>query len=222
MTPKHLYIGLPAYDGRLMASTFISLMNFLMAPSPLLSAPPYIDILYGESHVNRVRNRHAKRFLNTDCTHMLFIDSDIGFTPQQITMLMERDLPIVGGIYAKKEIGPAQWVITPLRGTDKPDETGLIEVGCAGTGFVLIARHVFEEMKEPGKYPFPITLEYEDDSNQKMGRMWDFFHAGVIDDQWQSEDWWFSRAWRAMGGKVFSDTKCQLVHVGHADYPIKQ
>lgn len=246
---KRLYIAYPAYDGRMMASTFISAMNFLMQGSPIIEAVPFVDILYGESHVNRVRNTLAKRFLDTDCTHLLFIDSDIGNNPEQIRALLDRDLPVVCGLYAKKEVGPAQWVINAIEGKEKPDETGLIEIKKAGTGFVLIAREVFQKMidrnkarqkrnktmlvklkwKITGKDLAYITklcmhdnLEYTDDSAKKLGTCWNFFHSGVWDSTWLSEDWWFSEVWREMGGKIFADTNVQLVHVGHADYPIKQ
>lgn len=222
MTPKRLYVAMPAYDGRLMASTFQSLMLFLMQGSPLLSQPPFIDIMPGESHVNRVRNRLAKRFLNTDCTHMLFIDSDIAFSANHITALLKRDLPIIGGMYSKKDIGEPQWVVNAIEGIEKPDEDGLIEVKYVGSGFMLIAREVFETLIH--SYPIPFDIFYDDDSDQKMGRCCNFFHAGVWPEttRWLSEDWWFCESARAAGFKIHADTKCTLAHVGIANYPIGQ
>lgn len=214
-----------------------------------MEAAPVIDILFGESHVNRARNTSVARFLQTDCTHYLTIDSDIANSAEQIQRLIGHDLPIVAGLYAKKEVGPAQWVLNAIDGIETPDENGLIEVKCAGTGFLLVDRQVFEKMIERNavrkeenkamlaklegvlgasdcaylaKLCMHDNIEYQDDSRKRMGTMHNFFHAGVWGDRFLSEDWWFSETARAMGIKVYADTKVQLVHVGYADYPIKQ
>lgn len=211
---KNICIGIPCYDGKLHASFFISLMQFLMAGSTELTAPPRVNILYGESHVNRARNRIAKDFLDSDCTHLLFVDSDIIFKPEHITALLKRDLPIVAGLYPKKEAGPAQWVYNALEGA-KPDDTGLLEVKFVGTGFMLIAREVFKKMIIP-------PIEYQDDSAAKMGTMWNFFHSAIWGNQWLSEDWWFCKEWRNMGGKIYADTTVLLGHTGAINFPIEQ
>lgn len=231
---KKLYIAIPSYDGRLFAQFFISLMQFLMTGSPALSAPPYINILTGESHINRARNRIVKGFLETDATHLLFIDSDISFKPEDITRLLSHDLPIVGGLYPKKEVGEPQWVVNALEEGSEADADGLQEVKYVGTGFMLIARSVFELMihentlvRYPSIHdPTEVTMmktchiAYEDDSSARLGTIWNFFHAGIVGNRFLSEDWYFCHEWKRMGGKIYADTKVQLGHTGTVTFPV--
>jgi hypothetical protein len=213
---KKLFIAIPAYDGKISITTAVSLSRMLTGKSPAIGDNPiHVVMLPGESHVNRARNKLAKMFLKTDCTHMLFVDSDIVFTAAHIDALLEHDVDIVGGLYPKKEVGVPQWVVNPLEGQDKPNAAGLIEVLYAGTGFMMIARGVFDRMIAGFD-----DIEYQDDSTGKLGTMHNFFHAGIRDGRWLSEDWWFCQVWRDLGGKIFADARVQLGHTGSIDYPV--
>jgi hypothetical protein len=255
MSKKILFIAQPVYDGRLMGATFISEMTFLMTGSPELEAPPFVDLLLGHSHVDRARNILVNRFLNIrtgdgkPATHILFIDGDIDFKAEHVTMLLERNLPIVSGLYAKKEPGKPQWVVNLHEPEAVPDETGLCEAKYVGTGFVLIAREVFEEMivadenrqaenkallqkvdslldacesEHLREILSRDTIKYTDDSDQQRGTCYAFFDAGVRDDRFLSEDWMFCRNWLALGGKIYADCRFHVGHTGLANYPLEQ
>lgn len=218
MEKKKLFIGIPAYDGKISIGAAVSLSQLLVGHSPALGGNAiHVVMLPGESHVNRARNRLVKLFLNTDCTHLLFVDSDISFSPQNIDALLARDCPIVAGLYAKKELGEPQWVVNQLPGTTEPDETGLIEVMFAGTGFMLIARTVFEKFIQELRD----EIEYDDDSSHGLGVMWNFFHCGVRKRRFLTEDWWFCDVWKDFGGQIFADTRVQLGHTGTINYPVR-
>lgn len=201
----------------------------------------------GDSHVDRVRNHGVAQFLKTDCTHMLNVDSDIGFKPEDIDALLARDCDIVGGLYAKKQLGEPVWVLNMLPEIPTPDDTGLIEVKFVGTGFMLIARTVFEKMIAENearrmknkallaKLESSVTkeefqclekafaaqdIEHVDDSDGKLGTLWAFFDAGVENGSFLTEDWRFCKNWRDMGGKIYADTRGILTHTGKASYPI--
>ena len=66
------------------------------------------SFLFNESLIQRARNYITDEFLNrSDCTHMMFIDSDIGFDPRDVLALLalcSDDSPydIIGGPYPKK------------------------------------------------------------------------------------------------------------------------
>lgn len=245
---KKLFIFIPAYDGKVMIGAANSILHFIHKHESPIDPQIHVTMLPGESHVNRARNRGAKMFLDTDCTHFLFIDSDIGFKSAQIDALLARDLDVIGGLYPKKELGEPQWVVNLIEGNNMPDSTGLIEVRFAGTGFLLVARSVFEKMIEANKVrreknehlislvgkfseeedrAYLKTLcehddiEYQDDSAAQMGTMWNFFHAGNRDGRWYSEDWHFCFKWRELGGKIYADTRVQLCHTGNIDYPVR-
>lgn len=246
---RKIFLAFPVYAGQVYANVVVSLLKFVKDHvSPHLDPAVHLYMMPGESHVNRARNRMAKLFLDTDCTDLMFIDQDIIFKAEDIDALLARDLDIVGGLYPKKELGEPQWVVNTADGVNVPDETGLIEVRYAGTGFMLIGRAVFEKMiaanservkknidliarvtkfteAEDTSYLAKLfdhdNIEYIDDSTGNMGTMWNFFHAGPRHARWISEDWWFCGIWRELGGKIFADTRVQLQHVGSINYPAK-
>src|SRR6056300_948863 len=44
--------------------------------------------LFNESLITRARNYLADEFMRSDCTHLMFIDSDIGFDPTDVLAMM--------------------------------------------------------------------------------------------------------------------------------------
>ena len=63
--------------------------------------------LFNESLITRARNYCVDEFLRSDAEHMLFIDSDIGFNPQDVIAMMALQTPespydVMAGPYPKK------------------------------------------------------------------------------------------------------------------------
>jgi GT2 family glycosyltransferase len=106
------------------------------------------------------RNRVTEKFLASDCDYLWFVDTDIIFKPGALNRLLEHDKDIVSGRYdlvmetsnwdwytracAFKWADPA--MLRGLVPLDPKVRTGLDKVGACGAGFILIKRHVFEEM----------------------------------------------------------------------------
>ena len=162
-----------------------------------------------DSHPGRGRNRAAANFLATDCDYLLFIDSDIIFNRGHIEQLMENADPIVGGIYCLKQ-EEVKAVLQTMPGCKGIAVGRTEEVKRIGTGFLRIAREVFEKLKSP-------AIEYVNHGR----REWDFFRSGVVDGEWLSEDWFFCDDARAAGFKVMVDTRVQVGHEGTIVYPMK-
>src|SRR6266545_3545471 len=94
------------------------------------------------------------------------------------------------------------------------DSDGFVEVAEAPTGFMVIKRHVFTAMMK--HYP---ELNYIPDgppNNPQAHLHWRFFDCMVDPDsgRYLSEDYAFCRRWRDMGGKVWVDLDCKLMHLG--------
>ena len=199
----------PCYGGNITEVCFSSYLGFtIMAMQNGINFQ--IDTLSNESNVNRARNSCAAKFLSGDCSHLMFVDADIQFNPQDIVKLITHDKDIVGGIYPQKTLPPKMVVNTLNNGEHEGD---LIEVGTLGTGFMLIKRSVFEKMIEEGATPYvdAIGLSPEENANQ-----YDFFQC-TIDSKgrYLTEDWSFCRRWRQLGGKIWADTTIALAHVGY-------
>tara|TARA_B100000508_G_C11461758_1_gene279570 strand:- start:1187 stop:2053 length:867 start_codon:yes stop_codon:yes gene_type:complete len=68
--------------------------------------------LFNESLITRARNYCADEFLRSDCSHLMFVDSDIGFNANDVIALLalqsqnpeDDDYDILAGPYPKKSI----------------------------------------------------------------------------------------------------------------------
>ncbi len=109
-----LMICTPMYGGQC-TGTFAKACMDLAAMCAQYQITMNVYFLFNESLITRARNYCSSAFMNTDYTHLMFIDSDIGFSPQDVLALLalssSRDekgelLPydIIGGPYPKKTI----------------------------------------------------------------------------------------------------------------------
>jgi len=138
------------------------------------------SFLFNESLITRARNYLVDEFLRTDFTHMMFIDSDIHFDPNDVVALMALDKDVIGGPYPKKSINWAniaetarknpdlnpkelenlvgEYVFNVVKGTQQFQVSEPLEVMEIGTGHMLIKRQVFEKMEK--EYP---SIKYKPD-----------------------------------------------------------
>lgn len=87
-------------------------------------------------------------------THVLFIDSDIEFTPHHVSALLSRNKKIVGAAYSKR-VPP--YITTAWSDIDNWNtwikvseyEDDLIKVDAMALGFCLIDISVFDEVRKP-------------------------------------------------------------------------
>lgn len=128
------------------------------------------SFLFNESLITRARNYLVDEFLRTDYTHMMFIDSDIHFDPNDVIALMALDKDVIGGPYPKKSINwgnvaetarrnpdlnpkelenlVGEYVFNVVKGTQQFQVSEPLEVMEIGTGHMMIKRNVFEKMGE--------------------------------------------------------------------------
>ena len=104
-----LFIGAPMYGGQC-AGTFCKSTNDLSAMCAKYGIELKFYYLFNESLVQRARNYVADEFLRSDCTHLMFIDSDIGFKANDVLTLLgiqtmqPENYDIMTGPYPKKTI----------------------------------------------------------------------------------------------------------------------
>jgi len=178
------------------------------------------ELYAGESPVGRSRNALVAQFLASDCTDILFIDSDLIFSAHQIERIVLHEEDVVGGCYMLKAQGTPRICSNPKSGVTTPNENGLMEVAYVGTGFLRIRRHVFEKMIE--KFGEEMWYRTDDGKNQLQH---DFFQMGIYKyadgaRRWLSEDWYFCQRCQDMGTKVYCDMNILLGHSGSAVYPL--
>ena len=89
-----LFIATPMYGGQNYGYFNQSMLQLqaMMGQNGINTAVSY---LFNESLIQRARNALAHGFMRTDFTHMMFIDSDIRFNPQDVLRMINADKPII-------------------------------------------------------------------------------------------------------------------------------
>lgn len=240
---KKLFIATPMYGGQC-TGYYTKSMNDLMLFCGKHNIPVVQYFLFNESLITRARNYCADEFLRSDCTHMLFIDSDIGFNYQDVIGLLhltgdkEKGYDIMCGPYPKKTIAwekiktaydkgfgednPHQlaefvgdFVFNPAKaGTFSLSEP--IEIKEGGTGFMMIPRYVFENYAEA--HPeFKYIPDHSRTKNFDGTNEITAFFDCVIDPEsrrYLSEDYMFSQYIRKLGMKIWMAPWVRLNHTG--------
>lgn len=211
--PRKLMVAIPCYGS--------VPMDFASCLLSLQSKPPCnLDIRFtnGDSLVTRARNTLAADFVESNCSHVLWIDSDIVFSPWHVARLMEHKEDVVGGLYPKKQPGPAAWVLNTLDDKTEPRADGLQQVKYVGSGFMRVTRRVFDQVR----LAWEKQIGFRPDGVDRAE--WDFWPVGIYrykdgSRRYLSEDWYFCQRWRDMGGSVWADTRCWVKHIGKFTYP---
>ena len=205
-----VHIAMPCYGGMLTESTFMSFIKWANTARQL-NIDWTLETMVNESLISRARNTLTAKFLDMpDATHLFFVDADIGFEPWHLLVLLNHDKDVIGGLYPMKTM-PIKWVVNGFDGAEEgPD--GLQEVSKAGTGFLLMKKHVFEKLnKHPAvkQYKNDIGLDPKYDQFLKT-----YFDTAVRQNRYYSEDWTFCENWRDLGGKIYVDKRVLLRHSG--------
>jgi hypothetical protein len=205
-----VFIGVPVYAQ--VPIQHVSCLGKIMGKPPVNCCFQHVS---GDG-ICRTRNRITSAFLQTECTDLLMLDSDLIWSPDDVRRICEHDLDVVGGLYPLKKPGNPSWVMNDLPG-EKPDAQGLLKVRFIGTGFLRIRRSVFQEVRAH----FGEDFSYRDDDTGEES--YDYWPFGVHKPTRRhlSEDWYFCQRWLEMGKTVWADTHILLQHIGSCIYPIQ-
>ena len=213
---RRLFIALPAYDFKVSLKLAVSLAKFAQSAGQH-GVDIQIGSICGCSVVSRVRNLLAKDLLESDCTDLIFIDSDINFEADDIFRLMawasDPKKGIVAGVPRTRSEDKVY--ITDLDYDENGQLTmngmGLVRAKRVATAFMLVRREVFEVLSS--KHP---EWEYDDKrSNRRLNAMFDF---KVTDEGYMGEDFLFCDRARAEGFEVWIDPTIKLGHMGVQEY----
>jgi hypothetical protein len=214
---KHnIFIATPCYGGMLTDQYFLSM--FRLSQTLMQHGINFrITTLRNESLITRARNIITAMFLESECTHLFFVDSDIEFQAQDVLRALAYDKDIMAAAYPKKAL-PVQYAINFKFLDDEKRrirvENGAVEVLDASTGFFMVKRRVIEKMIQA--HP---ELHYRNDSNidPKFNKycysLFDTIHD-PDDNRYLSEDYTFCRRWQKLGGEIWLDPNTKLNHVG--------
>lgn len=169
----------------------------------------------GFAAIDQARNQLATDALIDGYEETLWIDSDIGFHPNDVDRLRSHQLPIACGVYSQK--GKRSLACHALPGTPHlkfGKEGGLHEILYAGTGFLLIRREVYLRMQR--ELDLPVCNERFEHPMVPY-----FQPLAHLDDDgtwYLAEDYAFSQRALACGFRVLADTTIRLWHIGKQRY----
>ena len=118
---KSLFIATPMYGG-VNHGLYMKACLDLQGLCFQYGVQAKFSFLFNESLITRARNYLVDEFLyRSDCTHMLFIDSDIHFDARDVMALLALDKDVAGGPYPKKAIKTNSYDRKQLQNFDKWD-----------------------------------------------------------------------------------------------------
>jgi hypothetical protein len=197
---RKVLLAIPTYDDPSAALAF-SLARSREALSAV-GIQSALLILQGNCHVDDARNSIVRDFLESDCTDLVFLDSDVCFEPKDLVQLCQRDCGIVGGVYPYRREGSDNMPVRMMDGGEV--KNGLREVEGLPTGFMKIQRQVLERMSAECPWYFdkiyPTHLVFNRSEPDEAHTRW----GGDLN---------FCKRWREMGGKIYADEELRLGHV---------
>ena len=232
----NLVVATPCFGGQIsvvFAASLFKLQNRLKAYRGLNLKVLFKD---GDALITRARASLAAQFLDDPtATHLLFVDADIGFEPDQVLRLIECGAEVCAGVYpiknidwdrVKAAIGAGREGLSAALNyvfeVEDPGaviaRAGFVKVRYAGTGFLMIRREALQRMC--AAYPqLRFRRDHSTDAATPSDNRFALFDCMIAEDgTYLSEDFAFCRRWTKMGGEIWADLNSKLVHVGPAAF----
>ncbi len=232
--PVHLFIATPCFGGQI-HQRYMQCIYMLMQYGASHGFRVQVEMVGRDSLITRARNMLVSKFMDSEATHLFFIDADIGFEVPQVIRMLDFNEDVVAGMYPLKLIDWDNNSLERARGGEPLDYAAIRFVGTpatpltrrgafvegdyAGTGFMMIKREVIARMFEA--YP---ELNYKCAHNSADGyfspNQYALFDTMIDPDtrEYLSEDYAFCKRWQKIGGKMWLDTESRLVHIGNHEF----
>ena len=187
-----LFIASPAYSASYCAEYVDSLVATIKDCSSH-DIPTLYKQVNGVHWIDIARDILAHVFLHTDCTHMIQIDADLGWSPDAPRRMMASDKPIIGGAYPYKSDALTSYPVGPD--------------GLPG-GFLMVKREVIEKMAA--------GLPKYKCSSMPYGELQvaPLFTREMRADGYTGEDFMFCKRAKAAGFDLAIEPDIDFAHVG--------
>lgn len=225
----HLHIATPMYGGNCKGVY----LDGVMALTFELAKRGYqvsFSKIYNESLITRARNNLVHEFEKSGADALLFIDADEGFDHMDVISMIESGKDVIGAIYPMKNINWDNVRRAAVEGKENleqysgffamnmlPGETTFqlnepVPVTEVGTGMLFIKKEAFEMMKPHcGSY----MLNTSTGAFNPEAMVTEYFKTDITEEGiLLSEDYWFCRKYREIGGEVFAAPWVKIVHAG--------
>jgi hypothetical protein len=243
MSQPSILISTPCFGGMVSQNYMLSVIR-LMSYAKSAGFDVSLSMLGYDALISRARSTLVAAFLdNPAATHLLFVDADISFEPQQVERLLKFDKDFTGALYPLKSM---DWDLIPQRCVERGENVQHAAISYVGTffpeaerkhegdfataiyaggGFQLIRRSAFERMI--AAYPethfshvhiLPMSGTRHD--APQSSNLFALFDC-IIDPEtgaYLSEDYSFCLRWRKIGGEIWMDAASKLTHTGPYEF----
>lgn len=179
---------------------------------------------YSASDIVEVRNLFLTAWYDgyTQHSHMLFMDSDMGFDAGYVRDALKFNKPLVGTFYRRRQ-EEISIVGTAYKSPHTIDDVvdGFLRSSGVGGGGMLISRGLVDEMLR--KMPWlrdelpSVLAENAPEEVKQLIRAFDPIREGT---RRLSEDMSFCQRWMDCGGEIWANVRYPISHIGPHDYQI--
>jgi len=197
---RSLLVGTPCFGGQVTNRYTQSLLRLQKACFNRDNVELPSVAQWGDSLITRARQGIVTHFLgDPSATHLLLIDGDRAFSPEQVFRLLEFDADISAAAWPDS----GKYSFEP-EGSPVILKDGFVKSRYVGTDLMLIKRSALEAMI--GHYPgLRYNSEFAAEPNDPRRWSYALFNCLVDGGNWLSEDYSFCRRWTEMGGEIWVD-----------------
>lgn len=241
---KTIAICTPCHSGDMNICHHVAIMNILLS-GIFRGAQEYLP---SKSGIASARNHCIWWARKNGFRYVFFSDSDTEPQPWQLKRLVDRGVPVVGGLYSHKS-RELRWCLNPKRINEGEEfaevikevgpMNGLMPVATIGTGAMLIdLEKVFPAIEKhfdlydpnfPLVYKEDQERERDDGSSPAKGEMVPCFfqERPVYYKPWKTyrkltEDWFFCYLCQEAGVPIYADCTFHVPHEGYIKYPLNE
>jgi hypothetical protein len=228
----NLVVATPCFGGQISVLYAASVFKLLKLARTYEGFNLKVMFRDSDALITRARASLVAQFLEDEtATHLLFLDADIGFEPEQVMRLVECGAEMCAAVYPIKRIdwdkvrssienarpNPAA-SLSYVFEVDDPsaviEQSGFVKVRYAGTGFLMIRRGALEKMC--AHYPqLQFKRDHSVDAARPSDKRFALFESMIAEDgTYLSEDFAFCKRWTDIGGEIWADLDSKLAHVG--------
>jgi len=157
------------------------------------------------------------KFLESDNTELVFIDSDMGWKAEALYNLIRAEEEFIGAVYPCKNMWQFYGCHMLLDKNEKPvmNEKGYYGAWNVPTGLCKIKKSVFEKMMSE----FPENYYYTEKGGKKE-KQYNFFGKLAVNEvrefqnKFWGEDTSFCLKWKSIGGEMWVMPDCDVTHLG--------
>lgn len=222
MRPRGILICIPAYGQTMTAQTAETLYS--VGQWLTKQGIPNQLSWFSAADIVEVRNLFLTVWYDghPEFSHMLFIDADMGFHPMLVRDMIKFDKPLIGALYAKRQMPASVVGSLPEGHSIKDVKHGFMRATDLGAGVMLISRAVVDLLI--ARMPelcdtLPSVLTHA--TPFKLHRLIRAFDPIKDGTRRLSEDVSFCHRYIECGGEIWANVDHKISHVGPFDYAIR-